>query len=142
MKKQLGVAAIIVLLVVGVLVIVSLPEVGPAGPVDASYMRHDPIEISSDQDFADGNWPGNGTKASPYIIGDLHILTDNQGISAIKIRNVSVHLMIQNCVLEFTPYTGSIYGLRPGIDIYTSSKAEIRNCRIAGFEDGIAIFSG
>ena len=142
MRKQLGVAAIIILLVVGVLLIVVSPEIGPAGHVSSSYTRHDIIQISSDQDFASGNWPGNGTEASPYIIGDLHIPTDDQGSSAIDIRNVSVHFIIRNCVLEFTPYTGSIYGHEPGIFIQSTSKAEIRDCRIAGFNDGIRVYTG
>ncbi len=93
-----------------------------------SYVEHQPIAISSDQDFDDQLWPGNGTEDQPYLIENLNI-TDN-GYN-IKIENTRKHFIIRNCYLTANFNTGV------GVEIINVTFAKVSNCYIERRQTGI-----
>lgn len=76
--------------------------------VIADLEYHDPIVISSDNDFNLQGWPGDGSEGNPYLIDGLEIHTTD---TSIRIEDVRVHFKINGCLL-----TGS--GLHSGKGIY------------------------
>lgn len=58
---------------------------------------HDPILITSDEDFENQGWPGNGTKENPYVIANLTF--DNTELPYINITNVKSIFAIENCFM-------------------------------------------
>ena len=59
---------------------------------------HDPIVIWSDADFELYNFPGKGTKISPYIIKKYNITTNSK--IGIVIRDTTKHFVIKNCYIN------------------------------------------
>ncbi|MCG3227459.1 MAG: right-handed parallel beta-helix repeat-containing protein [Candidatus Heimdallarchaeota archaeon] len=59
---------------------------------------HDPIVITSNDDFLTYDFPGNGTELEPYRIENLEITAESY--NGIFIRNIERYLIIQNCVIE------------------------------------------
>jgi parallel beta-helix repeat protein len=62
---------------------------------------HDPIWIDGNDDFHtqanNANWPGDGSKSSPYVISGLEISDSN---NLIAIFNTDVHFHLSNCLLS------------------------------------------
>ena len=97
-------------------------------PVASDYTNHEPIIISSDDDFANQLWPGNGTASNPYLIEGLNICTN---FTCISISNVSKQFMVNNCILgSFDKGTGV------GISLSNSTSGNITFCTISGKEYG------
>ncbi|MFW9976134.1 MAG: hypothetical protein ACFFDQ_12760, partial [Candidatus Thorarchaeota archaeon] len=65
----------------------------------SSYAPHGPIFITSNQDFIDQGWPGNGSESNPYMIEGLNITSPQ---ICIEIRNVDVHFTVKDCYLQPT----------------------------------------
>ena len=61
----------------------------------ADYEEHDPILITSDDDFETQGWPGNGTLENPYAIEDLMISAEYE---CIKLGWTQAHFVIRNCL--------------------------------------------
>ena len=100
-KLQLANVWIIVTLLALSSIIVTSPKVSTNHPpmrIDGDYHTSDsPITIQSNSDFATQGWPGNGTKASPYLIENRTIVTDGD---CIVVRNTSVYFEIRNSYLS------------------------------------------
>ncbi|TFH06748.1 MAG: hypothetical protein E4H14_10100 [Candidatus Thorarchaeota archaeon] len=99
-------------------------------PVD--YTIHDPINISSDQQFMDQalaeGWLGNGTEENPYVIEDFSI---NCETNCIEITNVESYFEIRDCMLSSPNESEELeYPLTfdYGIYIRNSSNAIIDSC--------------
>ena len=58
----------------------------------------DPININSNYDFLEYNFPGSGTAEDPYILENIHIYNDRK--SLITITNTNAHFIIRNCFLD------------------------------------------
>ncbi|MBD3408222.1 MAG: hypothetical protein GF411_19020 [Candidatus Lokiarchaeota archaeon] len=69
---------------------------------------HDPIVITSNQDFIDQGWPGAGTEGDPFRIEDLEIVNNSVGIS---ISDTTAYFEINGCVISSVSETG----VNPGI---------------------------
>ena len=64
--------------------------------------EHPPITITSEQNFTDYGFPGNGTETNPYRIENFNIFTTEK--SAIAIYNLSVFFVISNCLVSADRY--------------------------------------
>jgi len=60
------------------------------------YSEHDPIVISSNEDFESQGWPGTGIESNPYLIEGLNITSD--GI-CVNISDTTSHFIITNCII-------------------------------------------
>jgi len=89
--------------------------------VESQYSPHDPITITSNQDFVDQGWTGNGSKSNPYLIQGLSIASDEKCIS---ISFTDVYFKISNC--SFTHNT-ELGGSR-GVSLNTVQNGFIENC--------------
>jgi len=72
-------------------------------PVLSEYTNHIPIDITSNQDFENQGWPGNGTADFPYVIENLNITSDmilTSDDRCIRIEDTTVHFVIRNCILR------------------------------------------
>ncbi|MFW9926511.1 MAG: nitrous oxide reductase family maturation protein NosD, partial [Candidatus Thorarchaeota archaeon] len=63
-----------------------------------SWMQHDPISITDNDDFETLGFEGNGTEAQPYLIEDLLIHAKFSGVG-ISIKSTSVFFEIRNCIV-------------------------------------------
>jgi parallel beta-helix repeat protein len=64
----------------------------------SSYMAHQAFNITSDIDFSNQGWPGNGSITNPYRIENLNITSNS---TCVWIQNTTSCFVIQNCL--FTP---------------------------------------
>ncbi|TXT54244.1 MAG: hypothetical protein BAJATHORv1_80051 [Candidatus Thorarchaeota archaeon] len=66
-----------------------------------SYIEHDPIHITSDNNFNDTasaeGWIGNGSVSNPYVISGYNITNDNY---CINIENTAVSFIIRDCYFQ------------------------------------------
>lgn len=62
-----------------------------------SYTPSGAIAITSDQDFIDQSWPGNGDPGDPYVIDGLNITSS--GSYAIRISHTRKHFLVNNCYI-------------------------------------------
>ncbi|MHA2004842.1 MAG: right-handed parallel beta-helix repeat-containing protein [Candidatus Thorarchaeota archaeon] len=115
--------------VLGGLVVVLLVFVSIAGIL---YLRGDQIiEISSNSDFEEIGFRGDGSLESPYIIENLRISISEPLQSCIFIRYTSAYFIIQNC--ELNSHSGGI-----GIVIRDSSNFAVIGCSVTGGLYGIS----
>jgi parallel beta-helix repeat protein len=63
----------------------------------ADYTTHDPIVITSNDDFETQGWPGSGTPEEPYVIEGLSI--SGASDAGIDISFVSVYFIIRDCLI-------------------------------------------
>ncbi len=96
----------------------------PMVPSD-SYTPHEPIIIHSNADFSNQGWPGDGSKANPYIIEGLHITADE---NCIEIKYTSVFFEVRNCVISSTVASSS-----SGIYLASLMYGTVRNCTIDSY---------
>ncbi|NPD88745.1 MAG: hypothetical protein HGN29_08465 [Asgard group archaeon] len=66
-------------------------------PIDFSSSS---IQIESDQDFIDLDFPGSGTESDPYVIENYQIVGDGIN-SGIEISNTTKHFLIKNCTIKY-----------------------------------------
>jgi parallel beta-helix repeat protein len=101
----------------------ALAAIGLAAP-------HPPIVISSVGDLTPENGVvgGTGTPADPYVISGWEFAAE--AWVGITIRNITVHLVIENCTFRGTP-RGT------GISLAGSPQVAIRDCRFQGLGTGI-----
>ncbi|MFX0101576.1 MAG: right-handed parallel beta-helix repeat-containing protein [Candidatus Hodarchaeota archaeon] len=108
MKKRLGKTRIRNVLLVFTACIITVAMVSLPAPNDgsavvstsiqASQTPHPRIDISGDAELeAFPNKTGSGTETDPYVISNLHI---NDSHPAIRLREISGHVIISNCVME------------------------------------------
>lgn len=73
-------------------------------PLDISrnYITHEPVIINFLDNFTDYGFSGTGIPADPFIIENLNITTENDGICFFpqdtQLNNI--HLIIQNCLIK------------------------------------------
>ena len=82
-----------------------------------AYTEHAPIDITSNTDFSNQGFTGNGSPTNPYVIGNYNISTN---VTCISISNTDAHFIIQNSVL-----TGGDSG--HGVYLSNVTNGEIRN---------------
>ncbi|MFW9768811.1 MAG: nitrous oxide reductase family maturation protein NosD, partial [Candidatus Thorarchaeota archaeon] len=121
-----------------------------------SLTPHAPISISSDNDFKDLGFEGNGSKVSPYLIKDLLINNGWFDNPCISIVSTSVFFVIENCELtSWDDKTGTgiylekvtngvvnnsyIHFLAAGISVQKSETGKFENNRFSRLGTGIYI---
>ena len=92
---------------------------------DVNYTPHNPIVITSNQDFEEQGWSGNGTEVNPYLISDLNISSDQE---CILILETTVHFVIRDCWLYDSPLSIRFENVQNGI---------IEKCQISEVDTGI-----
>ncbi|MBD3159379.1 MAG: hypothetical protein GF309_11365 [Candidatus Lokiarchaeota archaeon] len=85
-----------------------------------SYSQHEPIVISSNRDWINQGWPGNGTKNHPFLVHELDIETFSIGIG---IYNTTVYFMINECRISSLEPSQN-----PGILLSNVTHGVIRSC--------------
>jgi len=102
----------------------------------ADYEVHDPILITSDDDFETQGWPGNGSIIDPYVIEGLWI-ERVYGVRSIVVSSTTVDFIIRNCYIE--PDT---YGIQLGLTGSVEGSILIQNNTVNGDGDGVGISLG
>ncbi|MGY5851951.1 MAG: right-handed parallel beta-helix repeat-containing protein, partial [Candidatus Thorarchaeota archaeon] len=87
-----------------------------------------PITITSEMDFLSHISSGNGSESNPYVIEDLMILTDGNGI---EVRDTQTWFEIRNCTIS-----SDTRGLN-GVYCHNVTNAAIVNCTITNMLDGV-----
>ncbi len=89
------------------------PIVDNPGTVNiADTTPHDPINITSNQDFISQGWPGNGSQTNPYRLENLSI-SGNE--TCIRISDTDVFFIVTGCVVsvvdvyEVSPPVSSVH---------------------------------
>ncbi|MBD3158995.1 MAG: hypothetical protein GF309_09425 [Candidatus Lokiarchaeota archaeon] len=86
----------------------------------AAYTPHGPISINSDSDFETQGWPGDGSKANPYLIEGLNITTSGL---CIEIDSTTAHYKIENCLLSAPSPTNN-----HGMYLFLAPNGTIQDC--------------
>jgi len=90
-------------------------------------VKHDPIQIWGDEDFAAYDLPGTGTQSDPYRIANYNITTDN--LYCIYISDTTKYFIIENCFLETSNNEGyGVYFSDTAEGTGKISKTNINNC--------------
>ncbi len=102
---------------------------------------HDPIYISSDQNFSDtataNGWDGDGSPEQPYIIENLEIEAYRMGFThCIRISGTTVHFIIRNCILKYANATINSAGV-----LSYSPHGQFLNNIVYNCSNGIWIYS-
>ncbi|MFW9805818.1 MAG: right-handed parallel beta-helix repeat-containing protein [Candidatus Thorarchaeota archaeon] len=86
------------------------------------------VAITSNADFVEQGWPGNGTEDSPYVLSNL--IFGDPDIIGIYIYNTSSHVIISDCTFEreFMPPHNSCYH---AIIIENAANIIVENCVIS-----------
>ena len=98
-----------------------------------SYTPHDPITISSNEDFENQGWAGSGTNENPYIIAELEITSNDM---CINISDTTVFFRIQNCVISSTGSSSE-----DGISFNNVTHGIVENCIINSHGNGLRLNS-
>ncbi len=121
-----------------------------------------PIEITNNGNFSTQGWPGDGTRANPYLLENLTIRGYDRSIlisntsAFFVIRNctvvvpswtngIAIYLFdvtngrVTNCTLTATGYSSQVSSSSRGLVISQSSNVVIRDSIIVGFCYGIRI---
>jgi len=98
--------------------------------VESQYTPHDPIVITSNQDFVDQGWPGNGTELNPYLIQDLSIASDE---TCVSISSTDAYFNISDCYFSYS----SDEGLGTGVSLDATQNGAIENCKFVNLYNGI-----
>ncbi len=100
----------------------------------SDYVVHDPILITSDDDFETQGWPGNGTENNPYLI-DGFVINGSKSPSetCLMVEDTRVHFSVTSCYF----FNGQF-----GIQFDNVSNSRIENNEIHPVDaDGIVITS-
>ncbi|MFW9805473.1 MAG: right-handed parallel beta-helix repeat-containing protein [Candidatus Thorarchaeota archaeon] len=95
----------------------------------SSYTQHGPIFISTNQDFIDQSWPGNGSEVNPFVIEGLNISSPQ---IPIDVRYVDVHFEIRDCFLQATTWNYTI-------NLFHAYNGKIKDCVIYSGYGGIKV---
>jgi len=68
--------------------------------ISSTYISHDEIEITSDTDFIAYGFPGDGSEINPYRIEGYNFSSSEFGETAITIKYVTKHFVIQDCYFD------------------------------------------
>ncbi|UCE11690.1 MAG: right-handed parallel beta-helix repeat-containing protein, partial [Candidatus Thorarchaeota archaeon] len=96
-----------------------------------SYVEHGAIHITSDADFENQAWPGNGTEDNPYRIEGLNITTDSV---CVNITGTNAFFVIQDCL--FASSSNADYS---GVHLTNVSHGTVKECTITMLDSGISI---
>ncbi len=81
---------------------VNATNVSYDSPSYSSLTPHDPISITSDNNFTDYSFPGTGTEEDPYVIEGYNITTtSNRGI---YITDTTKNFTVRNCYVKAGEY--------------------------------------
>ena len=94
--------------------------------ISTEYVEHPPIVITSNADFVNQGYPGNGTKEDPYIIEGLYIASSGY---CIEILHTTAHLLIRECNFS----TGVDINSEPAIFIDNASNIRIEDSLFFNF---------
>jgi len=94
---------------------------------------HAPIYLDGNDDFAEAEFPGEGTTDHPYLISDL--LIESDGI-CIEIRNSDVHFEITNCAFNSTE--GENAGV--AVKLVNVKNSELDALQIQNKENGALLY--
>lgn len=75
--------------------------------VTGNFLPHQPIVISSDQDFITQGWPGSGTAEDPYRIENLEIVFPAG--NCVDIRSTTAYFCVRGCNLTGTNQGCCVY---------------------------------
>ncbi|MFW9913577.1 MAG: right-handed parallel beta-helix repeat-containing protein [Candidatus Thorarchaeota archaeon] len=100
--------------------------------VESQYTSHEPIVITSNQDFADQGWPGNGTEINPYLIQGLSIASDE---TCVSISSTDAYFNISDCYFSYS----SDEGLGTGVFLDTAQNGVIERCEFTNLKNGISL---
>jgi parallel beta-helix repeat protein len=98
--------------------------------VESQYTPHAPIVITSNQDFVDQGWPGNGTEISPYLIQNLSISSDD---TCISISSTDAYFNISDCYFSYS----SDEGQGTGVFLDTAQNGIVEKCKFVDLYNGI-----
>jgi len=97
--------------------------------LESQYTEMGAIDITSETDFPDSGFSGEGTEVDPYVLDNVII---NVTQAALSISETSVHFVIQDCVL----YAGFV-----AIVLNNVSNGVIEDCEIRASSAGISLFA-
>ncbi len=118
----------------------------------SSYTTHDPITITSNEDFNDLDFPGNGTIVNPYLIKGYNITTTDY---CILIKNTDAYFVIRGCVFAGGELGSGIllgnvsHGViqnniisqkNQGVSFWHSSNNMVKNNAISKSNDGVYLY--
>ncbi|MHA1924779.1 MAG: right-handed parallel beta-helix repeat-containing protein, partial [Candidatus Thorarchaeota archaeon] len=147
MRDRVGVS-ICTIAILAAFVISSSCVIAPMGSFDTApfanvhrltvtdYTVSSPITIESDQDFEDqalaNNWPGDGSKSTPYIIRNLSISSVSDTSVLVNITNTDAYFEFRDSLLS-----GGLWG----IYLWQVSHGSVINNTIEG-SAGSGVYSG
>ncbi|MHA2316473.1 MAG: lectin-like protein [Candidatus Hodarchaeales archaeon] len=71
---------------------------------EINYIEHDPIVIEGNEQFIDRatneDWPGDGSRSTPYLIENLEIIGNGGLETCIEIWDTNLYFQISNCILS------------------------------------------
>ena len=141
-----GTTLALVLIVVMTLALQSLPWSTPALTQDSpllmlsssahvpAYESREPINITSDLDFAEQGWPGNGTQSDPYVIEGYEI---RGYFFCVFIRNTSAYFVVRNCILA----RGDRHANGQGVLCRNVTHGTVQNCIIEEKNSGVSLWN-
>ncbi len=104
----------------------------------ADYTPHDPILITSDDDFETQGWPGSGTPEDPFVIEALSIDVARGG-HCMELRNTRASFTVRSCFLSHygDEWVGGSHA-STGVKLFNSTHGIVEN---SGFiENGVGIY--
>jgi parallel beta-helix repeat protein len=100
--------------------------------IEGTYLQHDSIFITTNSDFEEQDWPGNGSLMNPYIIEGLNI---SSHYSCITIRHTTICFEIRDCLL-MAPYSSSDDA---AVEFVNVSYASVKNCLLINHVSGVLV---
>ncbi|TFG33682.1 hypothetical protein EU527_07285 [Candidatus Thorarchaeota archaeon] len=100
--------------------------------LESQFTAHDPIVISSNQDFIDQEWSGNGSEANPYLLQDLSIESDDKCIS---ISSTDVYFKIVDCYFSYENEQNQ--GI--GVSLENADNGFIEQCHFVNLIYGVSV---
>jgi parallel beta-helix repeat protein len=90
-------------------------------PIVSGKEVHDPISITSDEDFITLGFPGSGTKSDPYRIENIRIEAGSDSEICIDVKNTTAYFEIRSCELVSSYLGISIRDTAPGTVLIESN---------------------
>ena len=99
-----------------------------------AYEPHEPINITSDLDFTEQGWLGNGIESDPYIIEGYEI---RGYFFCIFIRNTTAYFVVRNCLLT----RGDPHANGQGVLCINVTHGTVQNCIIEEKNSGVSLWN-